>query len=177
MTKGIFSDVHAAGKNGRWEFLTSPVGEVARSAGRVSAAAGKRFAACAAFFIFPTHPLPPPHTPPLPLRGCPRPWRGNVVGGRCDFSEPLYRPTLAAPLPPSYEEGAPRPRRVRLFETVPVSQPLLPLPGRGGAKRRGGSVYPTAQITAPASVPEPSPRGGCARRRASRAQPPRSGGS
>ncbi len=68
--------------------------------------------------------------------------RDNRVVGGCGLPEPFCYPTLPSPLPPSYEEGAPRRRRVRFIATVPKTHPLLPLLGRGGAKRRGGSVIP-----------------------------------
>ena len=68
-------------------------------------------------------------------------WEGQPRLGRARLSKPLCHPTLAAPLPPSYEEGARRPGVVRFIGTVPTTHPLLPLPRRGDAKHRGGPEY------------------------------------
>ncbi len=51
-----------------------------------------------------------------------RPLRRNWNG--FDLPESLCYPTLAAPLPPSYEEGVLRRRRARIFETFPITYPV-----------------------------------------------------
>ena len=70
----------------------------------------------------------------------------NGGGGR-HLSEPLCHPTLASPLPPSYEEGAPRRRRVRIFGSVPsrnvARAGLEPAPT---GDMEGYSIQPTPEV-------------------------------
>ncbi len=72
--------------------ITSPLGEVPSEARRKGPPAAKRFAASPHSYIPPTHPRRRAE-PPLPLRGCPRPWRGNVIGGRRGLSGPFRHAT------------------------------------------------------------------------------------
>ncbi len=105
-----------------------------------------------------------------------RPVRHNL--GWSDFPEPLCHPTFAAPLPPSYEEGALRRERVRFIETVPVPQRCtgehMGLPLRGMREvipfnrhwwlsKRGspGTATPTAFI---GGNPSPATWGRCGQR-------------
>ncbi len=57
-----------------------------------------------------------------------------------DLSEPLCHPTLAAPLPPSYEEGAPRRGRLRFFEPVPITHLFCPSLREGCPSEAMGKV-------------------------------------
>ena len=84
----------------------------------------------------------------LLARRCGGPY--GVIGADLFLPEPFCHPTLAAPLPPSYEEGAPGRGRARFFEPVPTTHLFCPslreVCPRVAMGRVGASILPACVI-------------------------------